>query len=157
MTIRLPPHMVAANGSEAYTIDFRETAPLAAHETMYVGRPEAALWGGLAVGVPGELRGLKKAHDLWGTVPWAELVAPAAKLAHGWRVQMELERRISVRLALAAYLHKFTSLSALKDLLQTHVEQPRLDGHLRARWLSPARGGHHSAYCARAHTRACRR
>ena len=88
--------MVAENASEAYTIDFREVAPFAAHEKMYVGNPEAALFGGLAVGVPGELRGLHKAHELWGTIPWKDLVKPAAELAKGWKVQKELERRILV-------------------------------------------------------------
>jgi gamma-glutamyltranspeptidase / glutathione hydrolase / leukotriene-C4 hydrolase len=99
MTVLLPSHManMSTDATEAYTIDFREVAPLAAHEKMYVGRPEAAQFGGLAVGVPGELRGLKKAHDLWGTLPWADLVAPAVELAKGWTVQKELERRIEVR------------------------------------------------------------
>ena len=97
MTVRLPPSMTNSSSSEAYTIDFRETAPAAAHETMYVGDPNSARHGGLAVGVPGELRGLEKAHALWGSLPWKDLVAPAVKLAKGWRVQKELERRIGVR------------------------------------------------------------
>ena len=100
MTVRLPASMTNTTSSEAYTIDFREVAPLAAHEKMYVGQPDAARWGGLSVGVPGELRGLQKAHELWGTVPWKDLVAPVAELAKGWIVQKELERRIEVRFIL---------------------------------------------------------
>ena len=67
MTVRLPPNSTS-DSSEVWTIDFRERAPLAAHETMYVADPNTARWGGLAVGVPGELRGLEKAHQLWGSM-----------------------------------------------------------------------------------------
>ena len=102
MTIRVPP---SGNGSsEVYTIDFRETAPASAHERMYVEHPSLALWGGLSVGVPGELRGLKLAHDRWGTKSWSELVEPSVKLAHGWRVSKELARRIGVRVLLCIFV-----------------------------------------------------
>jgi gamma-glutamyltranspeptidase/glutathione hydrolase len=37
--------------------------------------------GAAAVAVPGTALGLEEAHRRWGTVPWAELVAPAARLA----------------------------------------------------------------------------
>ncbi|KAJ3529786.1 hypothetical protein NM688_g7806 [Phlebia brevispora] len=95
MTVRLPPN--STNGSsEVYTIDFREIAPAAAHEEMYVDDPLLARWGGLSVGVPGELRGLQKAHELWGSVPWRELVEPSIHLARGWKVSKELERRIDM-------------------------------------------------------------
>lgn len=96
MTVRLPSSVTNTTSSEAYTIDFREVAPLGAHKEMYVGKPDAARWGGLSVGVPGEVRGLEKAHELWGTLPWKDLIAPVAKLAKGWVVQKELERRIDV-------------------------------------------------------------
>ena len=87
----------APNGTYEY-IDFRETAPASAYERMYVEDPLLARWGGLSVAVPGELRGLKKAHELWGTVDWSELVEPSVKLARGWKVSKELARRIDVSL-----------------------------------------------------------
>lgn len=65
---------------------------------MYKGNPMASRYGGLAVGVPGELRGLQEAHRRWGTIPWKTLVMPSAKLAAGWHVQRELARRIRVSL-----------------------------------------------------------
>ena len=37
--------------------------------------------GAAAVAVPGTALGLEVAHRRWGTVPWAELAAPAARLA----------------------------------------------------------------------------
>ena len=96
MTVRLPPN--STNGSsEVWTIDFRETAPAAAHKDMYVHQPNLARWGGLAVAVPGELRGLQKVHELWGKLPWSELVEPSVIIARGWKVSKELERRIEVR------------------------------------------------------------
>ena len=95
MTVRIPPATPNAS-SEVFTIDFRETAPGLSNKTMYVDDPLASRWGGLAVGVRGELRGLEEAHKRWGTVPWKDLVKPAADLAKGWTVQTEPERRIEV-------------------------------------------------------------
>lgn len=66
--------------------DFREKAPLAATETMYLDengkvRDNSNHEGLLAVGVPGTVAGLALAHQRLGKMPWAELVAPAATLA----------------------------------------------------------------------------
>jgi gamma-glutamyltranspeptidase len=70
-----------ANGSSAF-INAREPAPAAANATMYAGLgPRASLDGGLAVGVPCELRGLEAAWRAYGTLPWSRLAAPAAALA----------------------------------------------------------------------------
>lgn len=63
---------------------------------MFSDDPATSLFGGLAIGVPGELRGLEEAHRRWGTLPWKSLVMPAAKLANGWRVDRELAKRIEV-------------------------------------------------------------
>lgn len=93
MTVRIPPSSPNAS-SEVYTIDFREVAPALANTTMYKNNPMASLFGGLAVGVPGELRGLEEAHKRWGVLPWKTLVQPSIDLARGWTVQPELARRI---------------------------------------------------------------
>lgn len=50
-------------------IDFRETAPAAAYEDMYKNNIEGSLFGGLASGVPGELRGLEYLHNKFGVCP----------------------------------------------------------------------------------------
>jgi gamma-glutamyltranspeptidase/glutathione hydrolase len=80
----------ASNGSHEF-IDFRETAPAAAFEDMYKNNTEASITGGLASGIPGELRGLEYLHSRYGCLPWAEVLAPAAKVAReGWRVNEDL-------------------------------------------------------------------
>jgi len=70
----------------ATTFDFREKAPLAATERMYLGLDGLVVNNSnhrslLSVGVPGTVAGLYKAHQELGSLPWADLVAPAVKLA----------------------------------------------------------------------------
>ena len=95
MTVRLPPTS-PGESSSVWTIDFRETAPAKANSTMFQKDPMSSLFGGLAVGVPGEVRGLEEAHKRWGTLPWKRLVQPSVELAAGWKVGVELARRIHV-------------------------------------------------------------
>ncbi len=83
------------------SFNFREKAPLAASETMYLDetgaiRDNANHEGLLSVGVPGTVAGLWLAHQRLGTLPWAELVQPAIDLAEGgfpstWAMQGWLE------------------------------------------------------------------
>jgi len=70
----------------ATTYDFREKAAMAATEEMYLGidgrvQNNSNHIGMLAIGVPGTVAGLYKAHQELGSLPWAELVAPAIKMA----------------------------------------------------------------------------
>lgn len=63
-------------------IDCRETAPEQSSRNMYTDLPRASsFWGGLAVPIPGELRGLELAHSRHGKLPWNEVVEPARLLA----------------------------------------------------------------------------
>ncbi|CAK9822860.1 Glutathione hydrolase 1 proenzyme [Anthophora retusa] len=77
---------------DAYTktadyLDARETAPYAAHEDMFQGDPNLAMYGGLAVAVPGEVRGYWEAHQKYGKLPWSDLFEPTISLcATGSRV-----------------------------------------------------------------------
>ena len=98
MTVRVPPTSPNAS-SEVWTIDFRETAPAASNTTMFIEEPMKALFGGLSVGVPGELRGLEEAHKRWGSLPWKTLVEPSIKLAKGWKMQRELAGRIRMEVS----------------------------------------------------------
>jgi gamma-glutamyltranspeptidase/glutathione hydrolase len=83
-------------GSEVKTLDFRETAPAEATRDMYLDekgepRPGASLIGPLATGVPGSPAGLYELHKELGRLPWAEVVAPAIRLARdGFTVDRRL-------------------------------------------------------------------
>jgi gamma-glutamyltranspeptidase/glutathione hydrolase len=70
---------------KAMTFDFREKAPLAATEKMYLDDQgkirRGHRRGPWAAGVPGTVRGLALAHKKLGRLRWAKLVEPAEKLA----------------------------------------------------------------------------
>ncbi len=77
----------SASTPEIVAYEGRETAPAAATSDMFLdadGReasfPSVAA-GGLAVGVPGVMRMLERAHRDHGRLPWAELFLPAIELA----------------------------------------------------------------------------
>ena len=82
--------------------DGRETAPAAAKPDRFLGpngQPEdflSAMGSGRAVGVPGVLRLLELAHARHGRLPWAQLFAPAIRLAErGFAVSPRLHRLIA--------------------------------------------------------------
>ena len=66
-------------------IDFREKAPLAASRNMYLDASgnltKDSQLGWRASGVPGSVRGFELAHKKYGHKSWAELLAPAVRLA----------------------------------------------------------------------------
>lgn len=79
-------HHDAATGKLS-TIDGREMAPSAATDQWLLGKDGKplpfidAFQGGRAVGVPGNIRLMAMTHAKWGKLPWADLFAPAIKLA----------------------------------------------------------------------------
>ncbi|MBO0710089.1 MAG: gamma-glutamyltransferase [Acetobacteraceae bacterium] len=82
--------------------DGRETAPAAVQSNLFLDRSgnplpfRDAARGGRAVGVPGAIRMLEAAHKAHGKLPWAILVAPAARLAaEGFPVSARLARVIA--------------------------------------------------------------
>jgi gamma-glutamyltranspeptidase / glutathione hydrolase len=86
--------LVRRPNGEAVAIDYREVAPGAAHRDMFLdGAGEVTLdgrYGPRAAGIPGTVAGLALAHEKFGTLPWAELVAPAIALARaGHRLDAE--------------------------------------------------------------------
>ncbi len=79
---------IVYHGNDGYqtTFNFREKAPMAATEDMFLGenrkvKNNSNHEGLLSVGVPGTVAGLYKAHQKMGDLPWEDLVAPAIKLA----------------------------------------------------------------------------
>ncbi|EFQ30116.1 gamma-glutamyltranspeptidase [Colletotrichum graminicola] len=92
------------------SVDFRESAPAAAFQDMYKGNVEGSVRGGLAVGVPSEVRGLEYIHNKYGSLPWKTVVTPAAQLATaGFIVSKDLVRYMD---------------SAIKDQKNFLVEDP---------------------------------
>tara|TARA_R110002060_G_scaffold34293_3_gene45165 strand:- start:23 stop:733 length:711 start_codon:yes stop_codon:yes gene_type:complete len=77
-------------------VDFREMAPAAAFETMYsppLSNSNYSLYGGLASGVPGEVRGLEYIHKKYGCLPWKKVIMPSVKVArYGFPVTEDLVR-----------------------------------------------------------------
>ena len=73
--------VVREASGRARAIDYRETAPGAASRDMYLdgdGNPtNQSRVGALAAGIPGDVAGFARAHALYGTMPWRELVMPA--------------------------------------------------------------------------------
>ncbi|CAJ2499823.1 Uu.00g026760.m01.CDS01 [Anthostomella pinea] len=85
--------LVRGSDGQYEFIDFRETAPAAAFEDMYNNDTDLSLYGGLASGVPGEVRGLEHLHKNYGSLPWADVMAPAIKVArYGFKVTEDLVR-----------------------------------------------------------------
>jgi gamma-glutamyltranspeptidase/glutathione hydrolase len=81
-----------AKTGETLIVDSRERAPAAASADMFAPDGLAmpfrqASTSGLAVGVPGTLRGVDTALHRWGTLSLAQTLQPAIELAeHGFRV-----------------------------------------------------------------------
>jgi gamma-glutamyltranspeptidase/glutathione hydrolase len=96
--------LVHMNGDDKF-IDYRETAPLQARRDMYLDEngaviPNASLIGHRAAGVPGTVAGMRLAHELYGSLPWADLIAPAIDLArNGFVVPPQLEERAAEAIA----------------------------------------------------------
>ena len=79
-----------ANMPKAVVVDFRECAPAAAHDKMYLGAdgkviPGSTYEGGLSVGVPGEVKGLLYAFEHFGSgkLSRMDLIQPAI----GWALK----------------------------------------------------------------------
>ncbi|WP_145194148.1 gamma-glutamyltransferase [Planctomycetes bacterium Poly30] len=86
-----------SDGSPPVFIDYREKAPLSSTVDMYVdgGSRKSHRF----VGVPGTVRGLSLAHEIYGTMEWAELVEPAVKLARdGFVIHANLARSLNLTL-----------------------------------------------------------
>ncbi|KAK8847660.1 gamma-glutamyltransferase [Kwoniella newhampshirensis] len=87
------------NGYDYEMIDFRESLPYAGNATIYsqYGTSQnKSLYGGLAVGVPGDLHGWWELHSRHGSLPWKTLFEPATTLArNGFVVNRDLAEEIA--------------------------------------------------------------
>lgn len=84
-----------AESGETRAIDYREMAPSGASRDMFLDAEgnadsEKSRYSGAASGVPGTVAGMKLALDRYGSMDWAEVIAPAVRLAEGITVTPDL-------------------------------------------------------------------
>ncbi|XP_068633296.1 glutathione hydrolase 1 proenzyme-like [Battus philenor] len=80
-----------ASTGQIRVMNARERAPAATYENMYDNK--SSVIGGLAIAVPGELRGYGEMYREFGRLPWKDLVKPAADLCRkGHRVNEYMGR-----------------------------------------------------------------
>jgi gamma-glutamyltranspeptidase / glutathione hydrolase len=122
-----------ADGTVA-SLDFRETAPAAAHRDMYLDAAgnvtQAATVGHLAAGVPGSVAGMWEAHRRFGSLPWADLVMPAVHLAEGIVVHERLAG------SLQAYQERLRRYPATAAAFLPGGRAPRVGDRLEQRDLA---------------------
>ncbi len=78
--------LLRENDGKSFCLDFRERAPAAATEKMYLDQNDEVIKnlstrGHLAAGVPGSVAGMAEAHNKFGTLAWKDLLQPAINLA----------------------------------------------------------------------------
>lgn len=90
--------VIRTSEGEVNTLDFREKAPLAAHEKMYLDEKDQpiknlSVKGHLAVGVPGSVAGMVTLHEKYGRLPFKVLLKPAIELAENGVVLTDAEAK----------------------------------------------------------------
>jgi gamma-glutamyltranspeptidase/glutathione hydrolase len=124
------------------TLDGRETAPAAAKPDRFIGKDGKpmrfveAVVGGRSVGVPGTPKLLEEAHRRWGKLPWAQVLAPAIRLAEdGFAISPRLngllsgEKNLAKDARAAAY---FYELDGKAKAVGTILRNPAFAATLRA-------------------------
>jgi len=116
------------NRTVTEVIDCREVAPRLADRDMFLQNyssngskdynPQASTFGGLAVGIPGELKGLELAHARHGKLEWNQVLQPVVELA---------DRGVPVNANLA------------NEILSTCRRISKLNGEQLPQWLAPIR------------------
>ncbi|QBL09463.1 gamma-glutamyltransferase [Rheinheimera sp. D18] len=114
-----------------YYLDYRETAPAAAHRDMYLDKDkqvidDLSLIGAKASGVPGTVMGLWQAHQRFGCLPWAEVVKPAIQYAQaGFTVaENQYQYRADVLEQFAGktnFADYFSKMRANENFVQTEL------------------------------------
>jgi gamma-glutamyltranspeptidase/glutathione hydrolase len=128
--------MLLTMDHDAAFLDYRETAPAGASRDMYLDKNQDVLEGvsfigHLSAGVPGTVAGLWEAHQKYGRLPWAVLIAPAIELARsGFYVHPQLAQGVKdegVRYRDKTNFDKYFSGIRERELFR----QPELAGTLQ--------------------------
>ena len=94
-----------ADEGKTIALDYREMAPAAAGRDMFLNEAgevdnQKAWFGIESSGVPGSVAGLLHAHDTYGRLDFADVIAPAIKLAaEGFEVTVDLSSSLASRLS----------------------------------------------------------
>jgi gamma-glutamyltranspeptidase/glutathione hydrolase len=88
--------VIRDKNGKAYTLDFREKAPLKAHRDMYLDAKGEVIQGlstlgHLASGVPGSVDGMVEIHKKFGKLSWEKVLQPAIDLAENGVIVTERE------------------------------------------------------------------
>lgn len=87
-----------ADGTKA-ALNFREQAPLAAYQDMFLDEhgnvTDKALTGARAPGVPGSVMGMWEAHKRFGSLPWERLLQPAIALADSLIMKKRMQESLA--------------------------------------------------------------
>ena len=106
-----------AKTRSVWALDYREVAPLDAKRDLYVqanGDPNPSIrTGPLSAAVPASVAGLSEMHRRFGSRSWAELLAPAIRLARdGFAIDLQLSSDLVIA-AKERHIDQFPSTAAL--------------------------------------------
>ena len=114
-----------------YFLDYRETAPAAAHRDMYLNDDKdvianLSVIGHKASGVPGTVMGLWQAHQRFGSLPWKDLIAPAIEYAKSgfvvaenqYQYRADILQQLEGKTNFAQY---FAAMQANQNFTQTEL------------------------------------
>ncbi|WP_246012007.1 gamma-glutamyltransferase [Hydromonas duriensis] len=115
-----------------YFLDYREVAPQAATANMYLDDKgnvieNLSLIGNLAVAVPGTVKGMWAAHQRFGRLKWAQVLAPAIRYAQkGFTVSKYLNdtRNASLKdFSATNFAQYFKGMKTGQRFVQPELEQ----------------------------------
>jgi gamma-glutamyltranspeptidase / glutathione hydrolase len=130
-----------AKEKKSYALDFRERAPAAITPAAYFKdgkvQPELSKRGGLAVAVPGEVRGLGEMVRRWGKLPFSRCVDGAQKLAArgfpvSWRLAQSLAAIDRKEAGDKTFMEMFTGKPLAEGTIWRRPELASTLGKLRA-------------------------
>lgn len=79
------------DGNNVEAFDYQSMAPGKAREDMFMGEGNRSSIGGLAIAVPGEVRGMYEVWKKYGKLPWRDLVQPAINMTlEGFQVPQRM-------------------------------------------------------------------